>query len=177
MRIGWASVRSWAAAGLLAAVAVGGVWNASGFGAYAQTGDVTRLARRAIGGPGGEQAVGLLAGQLAPSMLQSLPLPTGTNVVGTVVRDLGNGVASYEVVLDTPTIPIEVGAFFERTLPGLGWQPVPNEQGVSSGLFCQGEEGPWIGVVAVPTGEQMSDVRLRVEVGSPGPCAPQTPPR
>lgn len=173
MRRPWWTAGASLATGLLALTALGVGTTFSGLPARAQQADVASLARRAIGGPGGEQSVTLLVGQLASNLL-GLPLPEGTNIVGTVVRDLGNGMTGWEAVLDVPGAPMDAGLFFERVLPSLGWTPPPGTgETLGPGLFCQSEAGPWIAVIAVPVSDQASDVRIRIESGNPGPCAPQ----
>jgi len=144
--------------------------------AQAQRTDVTELASRAIGGPGGGPRVGLLPGQLASNLPLSLPLPSGATVVGTVVQDWGPGAATWEIVLDVPGAPMDAGQFYEQSFPALGWTAAPGTgESIPPGFFCQSADGPWAGVVAVPVSDQGSDVRVHLESGNPGPCAGPPP--
>ncbi len=162
----------------LAALGAAGIMSLSGQqAAMAQQGNVDELARRAIGGPGQAAAISLMPGQRATDMPLNLPTPNGANVVGTIKRDLPQG-KMWDVVLDVPAAPADAGGFYDRTLPGMGWNPAPsfNDQPAPQGVFCQSADGPWIGIVAVPVSDTASDVRVHVESGSPGPCSPPPAP-
>jgi hypothetical protein len=150
-----------------------------GQSARAQQGDLSELAKRAIGGPGGGPTVSLMPGQRPGDLPLSLPTPDGANVVGSIVRDLGP-VKMWDIVLDVQSNPMAAGQFYDQALPGLGWRqpPAQGDQGAPQGLFCQSDQGPWIGIVAVPVSETASDVRVHIESGNPGLCAgpPAAPP-
>jgi hypothetical protein len=174
----WLPVGAPLVAGLLA-LGAAGIMSLSGQqAAMAQQGGVEDLAKRAIGGPGlSAAAVSLMPGQRASDMPLSLPTPGGSNVVGTVKRDLGP-VTMWDVVIDAPATPPDVGAFFDQSLPGLGWNPAPafGDVPAPQGVFCRGAEGPFVAVIAVPVSETASDVRVHVESGQPGPCSPPPAP-
>src|SRR5581483_741934 len=174
----WWPVGASLIAGVLVIGAVGILTNAGERSAMAQQGDVSELARRAIGGPGGAQSVTLLPGQLASNAPLDLPLPPGANVVGTIVRDLGNGIMTWDVIMDVSSAPADAGGFFDQNLPSRGWRPPSNfgDQGPPQGLFCQSDQGPWVGVLAVPVSGSSSDVRVHIESGDAGLCAGPPPP-
>ena len=169
--------RLWPGAAVLAvgvlAVGAAGIITLSGSQtASAQQGDVNELARRVIGGPGAAQTVSLMPGQRAGDMPINLPLPSGATLVGTVVRDLGQ-VKAWDLVVDVPSSPMDAGGFYDQALPGMGWQQPPpaGDQGAPQGIFCQSDQGPWIGVIAVPVSDTSSDLRIHIEQGNPGLCA------
>jgi len=144
--------------------------------ARAQNGDLNELARRVIGGPGAAASVTLLPGTRPSDLPLNLPLPNGANVVGGVVRE-GGPIKSWDIVLDVPTSPMEAGGFFDQALPPMGFTqpPAQGDQPPPQGLFCQSQNGPFVGVVAVPVSETASDVRIHVEQGNPIPCGGQPP--
>jgi len=174
----WLPVGAPLLAGLIA-LGTAGIMSFSGLtAANAQQGGVDELARRAIGGPGGGSLVSLTPGQRASDMPLNLPTPSGTNVVGTVKRDIPQGPKMWDVILDVPSNPADVGAFFDRSLPGLGWSPAPafGDQPAPQGVFCQAADGPFVAVIAVPVSDTSSDVRVHIESGNPGPCSPPPAP-
>ncbi len=173
----WWPIGAPVVAGLLAIGAAGLVSISAGQPAMAQQGDIQELARRAIGGPGGAQTVVLVPGQLASGMPVNLPTPPGSTLVGTIARDPGNGMKSWDVIMDVALVPAEAGGFYDRALPGMGWRQAPavGDQPAPQGLFCQGDGGPWMAIAAVPVSDTVSDVRAHIESGNPGPCGGPPP--
>ncbi len=78
-----------------------------------QTSDATtlELAQRYIARDGVENT-DLLPGQLPGDLPFSFSLPPNSRIVGSVVRHLSTRVISWEVILDAPTAPPDVTAFY-----------------------------------------------------------------
>ena len=172
----WLPVGAPLVAGILALGAAGIMSLVGQNTAMAQQGDVSELAKRVIGGPGLGSSVSLLPGQRAQDLPLSLPMPGGSNVVGTVVRDFGQAKV-WEVVLDEPGTPGDIGPFYDQALPGMGWAAAPavGDQPAPQGVFCQSTNGPFVSIAAFQTSDRGSDVRARVVQGDPVPCGGQPP--
>lgn len=134
-------------------------------------------------GPGGQAAgAQLLPGELPAGLPVELPVPPDGRLVGSVVRRTGEQTSSVEAALDAPGKAPDVLAFYERQLTGRGWAPAPTKQPPRGGfqpsvppptsaMFCRAANGPWLSVNVFPKLAGPSDVRLRLELSNPGPCA------
>jgi len=143
-----------------------------------------RLLAPAYPGPDGQVAtVALLPGQLPGDLPLALPTPPNGRLVGSAVHQSGARSVSWDVVFDAPGAASDVQAFYHQQLPGLGWVAAPVNQGPMRGGFqsttginstyCQKATGPWLSVSAVATPTVPTDVRIRVDASTPGPCANQ----
>ena len=143
-----------------------------------------RLLTPASPGPDGQMAtVALLPGQLPGDLPLALPPPPNGRLVGSAVHQSGTRSVSWEVVFDAPGAASDVQAFYHQQLPGLGWAAAPVNPGPTRGgfqpttginhLYCQKATGPWLSVSAVATPTVPTDVRVRVDASTPGPCANQ----
>ena len=171
----WLPVGAPLVAGLLA-LGAAGIMSLTGQNTAMAQGGIEELAKRAIGGPGGAPAVTLVPGQRASDLPLNLPMPGGATVIGTVAQDRGP-IKVWEVVLDAPGTPNDIGPFFDQALPALGWNAAPavGDQPAQQGWFCQGTNGPIVMISAIQTSERGSDVRARVISGDPVPCGGQPP--
>ena len=143
-----------------------------------------RLLTPASPGPDGQMAtVALLPGQLPGDLPLALPPPPNGRLVGSAVHQSGTRSVSWDVVFDAPGAASDVQAFYHQQLPGLGWAAAPVNPGPTRGgfqpttginhLYCQKATGPWLSVSAVATPTVPTDVRVRVDASTPGPCANQ----
>ena len=143
-----------------------------------------RLLTPAYPGPDGQVAtVALLPGQLPGDLPLALPPPPNGRLVGRAVHQSGARSVSWDVVFDAPGAASDEQAFYHQQLPGLGWVAAPVNQrpmrggfqsttGINS-TYCQKATGPWLSVSAVATPTVPTDVRIRVDASTPGPCANQ----
>lgn len=143
-----------------------------------------RLLAPAYPGPDGQVAtVALLPGQLPGDLPLALQTPPNGRLVGSAVHQSGTRSVSWDVVFDAPGAASDVQAFYQQHLPGLGWAAAPVNPGPTRGgfqpttginhLYCQKATGPWLSVSAVATPTVPTDVRVRVDASTPGPCANQ----
>ena len=84
-------------------------------------------------------------------------------MVGTVAQDYGPA-KMWEIIMDVPGTPGDIGPFFDQALPALGWNPAPalGDRPAPQGVFCQSTNGPFTQIVAVQVSEPGSDVRARI---------------
>ena len=143
-----------------------------------------RLLAPAYPSPDGQVAtVALLPGQLPGDLPLALPTPPNGRLVGSAVHQSGTRSASWDVVFDAPGAASDVQAFYQQHLPGLGWAAAPVNQGPTRGgfqpttginhLYCQKAMGLWLSVSAVATPSAPTDVHVRVDASTAGPCANQ----
>ncbi len=143
-----------------------------------------RLLAPAYPGPDGQVAtVALLPGQLPGDLPLALPTPPNGRLVGSAVHQSGTRSVSWDVVFDAPDTASDVQAFYHQQLPGLGWAAAPVNPGPTRGGFqpttginstyCQKATGPWLSVSAVAAPTAPTDVRVRVDASTAGPCANQ----
>jgi hypothetical protein len=93
------------------------------------------------------------------------------------------------VVLDAAAGADDVLAYYRWELSGRGWREMftwtpDDEDGLDPGTvpasraYCQGPRGPWLLISAFPRSDGPTDVRVYVDVHTPGPCAsPRDPGR
>jgi len=111
------------------------------------------------------------------------PPPPNGRLVGSAVHQSGTRSVGWDVVFDAPGAASDVQAFYHQHLPGLGWAAAPVNPGPTRGGFqpttginstyCQKATGPWLSVSAVAAPTVSTDVRVRVDASTPGPCANQ----
>ena len=143
---------------------------------------------------GGTLRARLFPGALPPTLPLDLPLPPGSRLVGSAVApSLAGGpdfahAETIEVVLDAPGTPDEIVAFYEGALTERGWTAA-RDQGPEPGgfvperlggfqpssipsivFFCPGAAGGWLALVVTPAPGGLTDVRVHLETGFPGPC-------
>lgn len=142
-----------------------------------------RLLSRSMTAAGGPELAQLFLGEIPPDLPLTVPLPDGASLLGSIGRRVNGRRTSVEVVLDGPGPPEAVLDFYQRELSRQGWNPpVPGPDARVGGFmptartmsraFCRGPQGPWVGVTVVETGSGVCEVRLRLELANPGPCAP-----
>src|SRR3990167_3121146 len=124
---------------------------------------------RALGKP-----VAMLPGSLPNDLPEKIPIPDGTEIIGSLVRSDGK-YNQVEIVLDSPRDPDEVMKFYRNSLSKAGWNeskvysesggfsPVPSIP--KSATFCRYErKGPSLTVSAfIPDGEKLTDVRIQLD--------------
>jgi hypothetical protein len=145
--------------------------------------------------PGGQAPrARLYPGTLPPDLPLPLPIPPDSRLVGSAVRpSLAPGPEpvprgqAFDIVLDVPGAADTVLAFYQRAMGQLGWATPPARgPGLGGGFlpstaptraaaFCAGAEGPWLNVSIAPRADAPNDVRVHVEIGTPGPCDPAAP--
>ena len=143
---------------------------------------------------GGTLRAQLFPGALPPALPLDLPLPPGSRLVGSAVApSLAGGpdvtrAETIEVVLDAPGAPNEIVAFYEGALAERGWTAASGQGPEPGGFqperpggfqpsaipatvfFCPGAAGGWLALVVTPAPGGLSDVRVHLETGFPGPC-------
>ncbi len=115
------------------------------------------------------KAMQLFVGQLPDHLPVSLPLPSNSKVVATLIRDREQA----EIVLDAPQSPAQIKTFYRKTLKASGWKSQGYDQMVTPGFqasddsnltesstYCQGNQGPELAIVAGKKGTEPTDVRL-----------------
>jgi hypothetical protein len=138
-------------------------------------------------GPGGPAfTVQLLPGHLPRGLPVDLPLPAGSRLVGSIIHSVGEKAAHVEIVLDVPGPEPAVRTFYETELSARGWQatvqgPPPGAQHgfqapaiVMASSFCQSPQGPWLMLTSALKPPGPTDVRLSLQLDTPGPCMRQS---
>ncbi len=122
----------------------------------------------------------LFLGKLPPDLPFELPLPVGSNVIGTLIRSPQH----IEMVLDCSQTPESVIEFYTERLTVTGWQkfeqPIGGRSGgftvslrgpVISMLFCRGNRGPALNVQAFIGQQTLTELRLNLSADSQNsPC-------
>lgn len=151
---------------------------------------VTRLLSSPFSPTGKEQRSVLVRGALPTDPKVDAPSPTGSRLIGSVVRTSGGTPTGVQVLFDEPGTPADITAFYERELGALGWKPQPDRGQAPSGFqagtpgssktYCKGETTPWVTLTVFAKDKAPSDVRLNYQLttegsfGGGGPCSPQS---
>jgi hypothetical protein len=116
----------------------------------------------------------MLPGDLPSDLPEKIPIPDGTEIIGSLVRSDGK-YNQVEIVLDSPRDPDEVMKFYRNSLSKAGWNEskavYPESGGFSpamsmpeSATFCRYErKGPSLTVSFTPEGEKLTDVRIQLD--------------
>ncbi len=114
------------------------------------------------------QEAQIYVGKLPEKMPVDIPLPEGSQVVGTVVR----GEESIQIVLDTNNPPDRVLEFFRQQLSAAGWSTQDQSVGPSGGfvpsgisneiILCKSIKGPSLFLSATSEKGAPTDVRLNL---------------
>lgn len=124
----------------------------------------------------------LLVGQVPPDLPLALPLPPGTQVIGSIVYRFDNQPAIWDVVLDIPGSLADVTNGYTRALMSQGWVPPPQVMRFPSGGFsfaqstgfatlCQRDSGVNLSLSAYAITNGPNDVRVRVDSANRDGCA------
>jgi hypothetical protein len=120
----------------------------------------------------------LLVGQIPPDLPFGLPLPQGSVVLGSLLRNT----EQKEIVLDISLSPEQVIDFYRAQMQRIGWHehPLGEAEGfigtdlpVSRALFCKGTSDPSLSVIVWKGKGTNADVRLLLSAGRHSPCAQQ----
>ena len=159
---------------LLAMFAIGVLFVAAlacnGAAASSANSDLQRLVERLVGGPLVTESPELFPGRLPPDF--DLPIPKGSEVVGSVVIPKENGGTTH-VVLDVPGEPEDVFSSLTNALALKGWQSRDEPRGLtdsgfvsslfgppSTALFCSETESASLNVSAFPLRDGLTDLRF-----------------
>lgn len=127
------------------------------------------------------QQTQIYVGKTPDRLPVDLPLPDGSRVIGSVVREGEN----IQIVLDAPLTPDRVLDFYRQRMQAAGWsaQDQPTAPGggfvassIPTGLtLCQSRSGPSLFVNASATSGQLADVRLTLNTNKTQAysCSPQ----
>ena len=146
--------------------------------------DLAELAARLISPPypqpdGSTQTATLHPGALPPNAGFDLPIPPGSHLVGSVLRQRTNANPSFDTVLDVPGSPDDVTSFYERELAKKGLTPPPVPQQVQPGgfqgsvgptkgsMFCKGDALPYVSLTVFARPNAANDVRVHFEPVQP----------
>lgn len=140
----------------------------NGAAARSANSDLQRLVERLVGGPLVTESPELLPGHLPPNF--DLPIPEGSEVLGSVVIPTENGGTTH-VVLDVPGEPDDVFSSLTHALARRGWRD--ESRGItdsgfvssrfgppSSALFCSETESASLNVSAFPLRDGLTDLRF-----------------
>src|SRR2546426_10305049 len=99
-------------------------------GSPAAPDELAELAARLVSPPypapdGSTQTATLHPGALPPNAGFDMPMPPGSHLVGSVLRQRSGANPSFDVVLDASGKPDDITAFYERELAKLGPAPPP----------------------------------------------------
>lgn len=142
--------------------------------------DLAELAARLISPPypmpdGSTQTATLHPGALPPNAGFDLPLPAGSHLVGSVLRQRTGANPSFDTVLDVPGSPDDVTSFYERELAKKGLTPPPVPQQMQPGgfqgtagptkgsMFCKGDGLPYVSISVFARPNAANDVRVHFE--------------
>ncbi|XGV97397.1 MAG: hypothetical protein ACAF41_32340 [Leptolyngbya sp. BL-A-14] len=135
-----------------------------------------KLARRALNYGSGEAQ--LLPGQLPKPLPLDLPLPSQTQVIGSIVRT--KEARSYQIYLDVPATPEQVQAFYQQRLQAIGWLKQKFPRALNGGftssafrlpvLFCKSPTGPSIQLTVTAVADAPTDVRLTFSSDADNTC-------
>ena len=148
--------------------------------APASSDDLAELAARLVSPPypmpdGSTQTVTLHPGKLPPNAGFDLPIPPGSHLVGSVLRQRTNANPSFDAVLDVPGSADDVTSFYEHELgkKGLMTPPINPQmqpggfQGsvgpAKSSTFCKGDGLPFVSVSVFSRPSAANDVRVHFE--------------
>ena len=148
------------------------------------TDDLAELAARLVSPPypmpdGSTQTATLHPGALPRNAGFDLPLPPGSHLVGSVLRQRTNANPSFDAVLDVAGTPDDVTSFYERELgkKGLTTPPAPQQmqpggfQGTmgpaKGGMYCKGDGLPYVSVSVFSRPNAANDVRVHFEPAQP----------
>ena len=158
-----------------------GVIRGGGAGtAPASNDDLAELAARLISPPypmpdGSTQTATLHPGALPPNAGFDLPLPVGSHLVGSVLRQRTGANPSFDTVLDVPGTADDVTSFYERELAKKGLTPPPVPQQMQPGgfqgtagptkgsMFCKGDGLPYVSISVFSRPNAANDVRVHFE--------------
>ncbi|MCH7745587.1 MAG: hypothetical protein IIC84_05890 [Chloroflexi bacterium] len=143
--------------------------------------DLLRLVERIFSGPNFTESSSILPGQLPPDF--DLPLPEGSEVVGSVIMTMLDG-SAMQVLLDAPGEPEAVFSSWTDALAAKGWQSRNESRGNMDGgfvssfsgtpgyaLLCSETEGGYLTVSAFPLGDGTTDLRLNLQaIAKDSPC-------
>src|SRR5438445_6860623 len=107
-------------------------------GSPTATDELAELAARLVSPPypapdGSTQTATLHPGALPPNAGFDMPMPPGSHLVGSVLRQRTNANPSFDAVLDVPGNADDVTSFYERELGKKGLTPPPVTQQVQPG--------------------------------------------
>lgn len=129
----------------------------------------------------GVPSIDLLPGRLPGDLPVELPAAPNGQLIGSAVRRADAKALNWDVIYDAPGKPADLLAFYQGELAQRGWTaaPVSGRPGgfqptampVANQPFCQQGGGSWLMLSIFPRPGAANDVRLRIESGTPGPCA------
>ncbi|MGB2894693.1 MAG: hypothetical protein WBB65_00840 [Anaerolineales bacterium] len=131
--------------------------------------------------PGAEEHDTVISIGLLPEKLPiELPLPEGSQVIGSIIR---GEAAGTEIILDVPLKPGEAIDFYKKSFTREGWSEL-SEEAYGTGFvsepwpsqtFCYGDEEIVIYISAVEIPDKPTDVRVNIlgQVGH-SPCDPDS---
>lgn len=132
--------------------------------------DLHRLVERLVGSPLVTESPELLPGHLPPDF--DLPIPEGSEVLGSLVIPTENGVTTH-VVVDVPGEPEDVFSSLRNALAQKGWRSRDESRRItdsgfgpspfgppSSALFCSETESASLNVSAFPLRDGLTDLRF-----------------
>ncbi len=164
-------------------------------GAPAAIDELAELAARLVSPPypapdGSTQTATLHPGALPPNAGFDMPMPPGSHLVGSVLRQRSGANPSFDVVLDVSGKADDITSFYERELAKLGLVPPPAPQQPQPGgfvgsagpalgkMFCRGDALPYVSITVFARNNLPNDVRAHYEpaqgAGSPffgSPCS------
>jgi hypothetical protein len=157
-------------------------------------------------GPDGQSiSAQILPGALPSDLSFSVPQPSNSTLVGSVVRSGPAGESSI-VVLTVPGSAADVISFYGNAMTGLGWAAPPATNLTQAGFlpsslppapgqataipanaagilpagfatFCQSSSHLSLGVSVWPTASGPNDVQIEIGPDSPSPCVPPPAPQ
>jgi len=148
--------------------------------APASSEDLAELAARLVAPPypmpdGSTQTVTLHPAALPPNAGFDLPIPPGSHLVGSLLRQRTNANPSFDAVLDVPGNADDVTSFYERELGKKGLTPPQIPQQMQPGgfqgsigpakgsTFCKGDGLPYVSVSVFSRLNAANDVRVHFE--------------
>lgn len=139
--------------------------------------ELLRFAERLMTYPGTSlgKPVVMLPGDFPSDLPEKIPIPDGTEIIGSLVRSDGK-YNQVDIILDNPRDPDDVMEFYRNSLSKAGWNEskavYPESGGFSpatsmpeSATFCRYErKGPSLTVSTfTPDGEKLTDVRIQFD--------------
>jgi hypothetical protein len=143
--------------------------------------------------PGTDVRTRLYPAALPPGFSIELPLPPGSRLIGSAVRQQPDSPAGrprgegIDIVLEALGTAAEIVGWFDSTLTEQGWNAPPERAPLLPGfqqaplpsnrVYCQSESGPWIAIVVPdavgqPLEREMREVRIYLDTSGSGPCTP-----
>src|SRR3989441_9697847 len=149
-------------------------------GSPTATDELAELAARLVSPPypapdGSTQTATLHPGALPPNAGFDMPIPPGSHLVGSVLRQRTNANPSFDAVLDVPGSADDVTSFYERELGKKGLTPPPVTHQVQPGgfqgsvgpakgsMFCKGDGLPYVSLTVFARPSAANDVRIHFE--------------